>query len=87
MLIYYYRNGVYLQECFATYILRVKIVHGGVPKCSRLIYYGPHVLILNVDFVQNMPPMLHFFGFCWKVKILSVQCMAGFGSFKPEALH
>ena len=22
--------------------------------------------------------------FCWKVKILSIQCMAGFGNLKPE---
>ena len=31
-----------------------------------------------------MPPTPHFFGFCWKVKELSVQCMAGFENFRPE---
>ena len=26
----------------------------------------------------------HFFGFCCKAKVLSIQCMAGFGNFGPE---
>ena len=32
-----------------------------------------------------MPPTPHFFGFCWKIKVLSVESMAGFGIFILEA--
>ena len=85
MFIHYYKNGNYLQEYFAEFIWVVKNVQGGLPKLSRLIYCGPGVLILKVEQVEKMPYKTPYFGFCWKLKVLSIQCMAGFGNFRPEA--
>ena len=45
------KNGVYLQECFAAFILGVQNIQGGggLLKFSILIYCGPRVFIVKVE--------------------------------------
>ena len=82
--IYYYKNGVYLQQCFTAFFGSEKCTMGSTEIFAMNLLWTWVAAIQSRISRKYVAYASLFLCFCWKIKVLTVQCIAGFGKFRPD---